>query len=52
MNHVDIARESVALVKSSIEQLFNRTNRKELHVVIMDPHLKPWESGFNDVISY
>lgn len=52
MNHVDIAREAVALVKPSIEQLFKRTNRKELHIVIMDPRLKPWESGFNDAILY
>ena len=52
MNHVDIAREAVALVKPSIDQLFKRTNRKELHIVIMDPRLKPWESNFDEAILY
>ena len=52
MNHVDIARQAVALVKPSIEALFQRTNRKELHIVIMDPRVRPWESDFNDAILY
>ena len=52
MNHLDIAKQAVELVKPSIEELFNRTNRKELHIVIMDPRLKPWESSFNEAILY
>ena len=52
MKHEDIARQAVAMVKPSIEALFERTNRKELHIVIMDPRLKPWESDFNDAILY
>ena len=52
MQHIDIAREAVALVTPSIEELFNRTKRKELHIVIMDPRLKPWESDFKDAILY
>ena len=52
MKHADTARQAVALVKPSIEALFQRTNRKELHVVIMDPRVKPWESDFNDAILY
>ena len=50
MNHLNIAKQAVALVKPSIEELFKRTNRKELHIVIMDPRLKPWESSFSDAI--
>ena len=52
MNHVDIARQAVALVKPSIEALFQRTNRKELHIVIMDPRIRPWEAEFDDAILY
>lgn len=52
MKHEDIAQQAVELVKPSIEALFERTNRKELHIVIMDPRLKPWESTFKDAILY
>lgn len=52
MNQLDIARQAVELVKPSIEEMFHRSNRKELHIVIMDPRLKPWESDFNDAILY
>lgn len=52
MKHEEIAQQAVALVKPSIEALFEKTNRKELHIVIMDPRLKPWESDFNDAILY
>lgn len=52
MKHKDIAVQAVELVKPSIEALFQRTNRKELHIVIMDPRLKPWESDFSNAILY
>jgi len=52
MNHLEIAKQAVELVKPSIEALFEKTNRKELHIVIMDPRLKPWESKFEDAILY
>ncbi|NKB77996.1 MAG: hypothetical protein GKR96_13410 [Gammaproteobacteria bacterium] len=52
MKHIDIASQAVALVKPSIEELFQRTNRKELHIVIMDPRIKPWDADFNDAILY
>lgn len=47
-----LAMEAVEVVKPSIEKLFEQTNRKELHIVIMDPRLKPWESSFEDAILY
>ena len=50
MNHQEIARQAIELVKPSIESLFERTNRKELHIVIMDPRLKPWEADFEQAI--
>ncbi len=52
MDHVSIARQAVALVRPSIDELFKRTARQELHIVIMDPRLKPWDSSFNDAILY
>lgn len=48
----EIAKDAVELVQPSINRLFERTNRKELHIVVMNPHLKPWESKFNDAILY
>ena len=52
MTHLEIAKQAVELVKPSIDALFEKTNRKELHIVIMDPRLKPWESDFEDAILY
>lgn len=52
MKHLDIAKQAIELVKPSIGELFKKTNRKELHIVIMDPRLKPWESSFSDAILY
>ncbi|CAH0526130.1 hypothetical protein [Vibrio hippocampi] len=51
-NHLDLAIDAVELVKPSIEKLFERTNRKELHIVVMDPRVKPWESTFEEAILY
>jgi hypothetical protein len=52
MNHEALAKEAVSLIKPSIEALFERTNRRELHIVIMDPRIKPWEADFADAILY
>lgn len=49
-SHKEIAEDSISLVTPAIENLFNRTNRKALHIVIMDPRVKPWESKFEDAI--
>ena len=52
MKHLEIAKQAVELVKPSIEELFKKTNRKELHIVIMDPRLKPWEATFHEAVLY
>jgi hypothetical protein len=49
-SHQEIAFDAIELVKPSIERLFERTNRKELHIVVMDPRVKPWESTFENAI--
>ncbi|GLT13828.1 hypothetical protein [Vibrio algivorus] len=47
-----IVKDAIDVVTPSIEKLFERTNRKELHIVVMNPELKPWESSFEDAILY
>ncbi|MDB1126043.1 hypothetical protein [Vibrio algarum] len=51
-SHLEIAKDAISLVTPSIEKLFERTNRQELHIIIMDPRLKPWDSKFEDAILY
>lgn len=51
-SHIEIAKDAISLVTPSIEKLFERTNRKELHIVIMDPRVKPWDAPFEDAILY
>ncbi|CAM4058266.1 MULTISPECIES: hypothetical protein [Vibrio] len=48
--HAEIAKDAIELVTPAIERLFERTNRKELHIVVMDPRVKPWESSFEEAI--
>jgi hypothetical protein len=50
MDNKALAIEAVNLVKPAIDQLFTKTCRAELHIVIMNPQLKPWEASFDDAI--
>ena len=50
MDNKALAQEAINLVKPAIDQLFEKTCRKELHIVIMNPQLKPWEAPFEDAI--
>lgn len=45
-----IAQEALNIVTPAIDRLFEQTNRKELHIVIMNPRLKPWEASFEEAI--
>lgn len=49
---IKIAKDAVELTMPSIQKLFERTNRQELHIVIMNPQLKPWETSFDDAVLY
>ena len=51
-DHKVVAKEAIELVTPAIMNLFEQTCRKELHIVIMDPRVKPWESDFKDAILY
>jgi len=52
VDHIEIAKQAIELVKPSIEALFEHTVRKELHIVVVDPRVKPWEASFDDAILY
>ncbi|MGV3000867.1 hypothetical protein [Vibrio sp.] len=52
LNAESIVKDAIDVVTPSIEKLFERTNRKELHIVVMNPELKPWESSFENAILY
>ena len=48
----DIVTDAIDLVRPSIDLLFKRTNRQELHVVVMNPRIRPWEADFEDALLY
>ncbi|PKF63305.1 hypothetical protein CW745_00160 [Psychromonas sp. psych-6C06] len=52
ITHKQLAIDAIKLVTPAIERLFEQTNRKELHIVVMNPTLKPWESSFDEAILY
>ena len=45
-NQIEIVADAIDLVRPSIDLLFKRTNRQELHIVVMNPRIKPWEGEF------
>ena len=48
----EVVADAIDLVRPSIELLFKRTNRQELHIVVINPRLKPWEATFEDAVLY
>jgi len=52
MKHEVIAKQAIELVRPSINALFERTNRQVLHIVVMDPRIKPWETEFSNAVLY
>lgn len=51
-SQTDIVADAIDLVRPSIDLLFQRTNRQELHIVVMNPRLKPWEATFEEALLY
>lgn len=47
---MEIVADAIDLVRPSIDLLFKRTNRQELHIVVMNPRLKPWEADFEEAV--
>jgi len=49
--HEQLAREAVELVMPAIYELLDRyAKRKDLHIVVMDPRVKPWEGSFDEAV--
>ncbi|MGB2079884.1 MAG: hypothetical protein ACPHV3_08855 [Vibrio sp.] len=49
-SQLSIAQDAIELVQPAIEKLFGRTNRATVHIVVMDPSVKPWEQAFEESI--
>ncbi len=53
MNHLDIAEEAFSMLESTIKTLLHeKAQREDMHIVVMDPTKKPWESSFEDAILF
>lgn len=51
MNIKKISEEAYTLLKPSIEELLKKkAKRIDMHIVVMNPTLKPWESPFEEAI--
>ena len=51
MDHKKIAQDSFELIKPSVTKLLKeRALREDMHIVVMNPTIKPWESTFEDAI--
>jgi hypothetical protein len=51
MNIKKLSEEAYELLKPSIEKLLSeKAKRKDMHIVVMDPGTKPWETTFEDAI--
>ena len=49
--HEQLAREAVELVMPAISELLGKyAKRKQLHIVVMDPRVKPWEGSFDEAV--
>lgn len=51
-DNIEVVKDAIELVKPSIDRLFRRTFQPQLHIVVMDPRVKPWEADFEDAILY
>ncbi len=50
LNQKQLALAAIELVTPAIERLFHTSNRQTLHIVVMDPSTRPWESSFEESI--
>ena len=51
MNHKKIAEEAFEIIKPSVVKLLKeKALREDMHIVVMNPTIKPWESTFEDAI--
>ncbi len=53
MDHKKLAKEAIELLIPTIKELLStRAKREDMHIVVMNPTIKPWESTFESAILY
>lgn len=51
MNHKKLAERAYEIIKPSIEKLLKEeAKREDMHIVVMNPTMKPWEATFEEAI--
>lgn len=51
MNHKEIAEAAFEIIKPSVQKLLKeRAVREDMHIVVMNPTIKPWEGSFEDAV--
>jgi hypothetical protein len=51
MNHKMLVQEAIRLLEPSIQKLLSeKAKRRDMHVVVMNPTLKPWDCPFEEAI--
>ncbi|MFA0076800.1 hypothetical protein AB4427_01365 [Vibrio artabrorum] len=51
-SNLELAESAVELVLPAIDNMFKQAKRKELHIVVINPTVKPWESDFESAILF
>ena len=53
MNHLAITEEAFELLEPTIRILLHsKAKREDMHIVVMNPTKKPWESSFDEAILF
>ena len=53
MDHAQLAKSAIELLTPSIKELLSKkAKRNDMHIVVMNPTLKPWECSFEEAILY
>lgn len=51
MNHIEISKRAFEILKPSIKSLLKEEARREdMHIVVMNPTIKPWEATFEEAV--
>lgn len=53
MDHKELAKVAIEVLTPSIKKLLSeKAKREDMHIVVMNPTLKPWECSFEEAILY
>jgi len=48
----ELAVEALKILRPSIDELLKQAKRQHIHIVVMNPQVKPWEAKFTEAIAY